>query len=130
MGLNNIRFAGSLITAIAIMFAVVTQSSAQTNMTGSWDLEVSTDQGITTPELSLVQEGMKLTGHYSSASLGESDITGTVNGSNVTISFDANLQGQAAPVSYTGTVDEAGSWSGRLDIADGLLTGTFKATKK
>jgi len=128
--LNNIRLAGNLVTAIAIMFAVVAQSSAQTNMTGSWILEVSSDQGITMPELTLVQEGMKLTGHYSSDALGENDITGMVDGSNVTVSFEADLQGQSASVSYKGTVDEEGVWSGTLDIAGGLLTGTFNAKKK
>ena len=130
MRLNNIRLAGNLVTAIAIMFAVVAQSSAQTNMTGSWILEVSSDQGITMPELTLVQEGMKVTGHYSSDALGENDITGMVDGNNVTVSFEADLQGQSAPVSYTGTVNEEGVWSGTLDIAGGLLTGTFKAKKK
>jgi bacillopeptidase F (M6 metalloprotease family) len=53
-----------------------------------------------------------------------------VDGSNVTVSFEADLQGQSAPVSYKGTVDEEGVWSGTLDIAGGLLTGTFKAKKK
>ena len=130
MGLNNIRLVGNLVTAISIMFAVVAQSSAQTNMTGSWILEVSSDQGITMPELTLVQEGMKLTGHYSSDALGENDITGMVDGGNVTVSFEADLQGQSAPVSYKGTVDEEGVWSGTLDIAGGLLTGTFTAKKE
>ena len=130
MGLNNIRLVGNLVTAIAIMFAVVAQSSAQTNMTGSWILEVSSDQGITMPELTLVQEGMKLTGHYSSDALGENDITGMVDGGNVTVSFEADLQGQSAPVSYKGTVDEEGVWAGTLDIAGGLLTGTFTAKKE
>ena len=129
MRLNHIRLAGSLVTVIAITLAVAAQSSAQTNMTGAWTLEVSSDQGITMPELTLVQEGMKLTGHYSSDALGENDITGMVNGSTITISFDAELQGQSAPVTYTGTVDEEGVWSGTLDIAGGLLTGTFKANK-
>lgn len=130
MRLNNIRLAGNLVTAIAIMFAVVAQSSAQTNMTGSWILEVSSDQGITMPELALVQEGMKLTGHYSSDALGENDITGTVDGRTVTISFEADLQGQSAPVIYKGTLDDEGVWSGTLDIAGGLLGGTFTAKKK
>ncbi len=130
MRLNNIRLAGNLVTAIAIMFAVVAQSSGQTNMTGSWILEVSSDQGITMPELTLVQEGMKLTGHYSSDALGENDITGMVDAGNVTVSFEADLQGQSAPVSYKGTVDEEGVWSGTLDIAGGFLTGTFTAKKK
>jgi len=130
MRLNNIQLAGNLVTAIAIMFAVVAQSSGQTNMTGSWILEVSSDQGITMPELTLVQEGMKLTGHYSSDALGENDITGMVDAGNVTVSFEADLQGQSAPVSYKGTVDEEGVWSGTLDIAGGFLTGTFTAKKK
>ena len=130
MGLNNIRLVGNLVTAIAIMFAVVAQSSAQTNMTGSWILEVSSDQGITMPELTLVQEGMKVTGHYSSDALGENDITGMVDGNKVMVSFEADLQGQSAPVSYKGTVDEEGVWSGTLDIAGGLLTGTFTAKKE
>ena len=130
MRLNNVRITGSLVTAIAIMLTVMAQSSAQTNMTGAWILEVSSDQGITMPELTLVQEGMKLTGHYSSDALGENDITGMVDGGNVTVSFEADLQGQSAPVSYKGTVDEEGVWSGTLDIAGGFLTGTFTAKKK
>lgn len=130
MKLYIIRLACTLITAFTVMFTVATQSSAQANMAGSWALEVSTDQGVTMPELTLAQDGMKLTGQYASGTLGENDIVGMVDGNNVTISFEADLQGQSAPVSYTGTVDEEGIWSGTLDIADGLLTGTFKAKKK
>lgn len=130
MRLINIRLTSILVATVAIMFAVISQSSAQTNMTGSWALEVSTDQGITMPELTLAQDGMKLTGSYSSDTLGNNDVTGMVDGSNVTVSFEANLQGQAASVVYKGTVDGEGVWSGTIDIAGGLLTGTFKGEKK
>ncbi len=130
MRLFTIRFTGALLSAVAIMFAVTSPSNAQTNMAGSWALEVSTTQGTTTPELTLAQEGMKLTGSYSSGTLGKNEVSGTVDGSNVTISFEANLQGQSAPVVYKGTVDGEGVWSGTIDIAGGLLTGTFKGTKK
>jgi len=129
MRLTTIRFAGTLIAAVTIMFAVISQSSAQTNMAGSWSLEVTTDQGTTMPELTIAQDGMKLTGSYSSDTLGENEISGTVDGSNVTISFEADLQGQSAPVVYIGTVDGEGVWSGTIDIAGGLLTGTFKGEK-
>ena len=47
----------------------------------------------------------------------------------VTISFEADLQGQLIPVIYRGTVDDEGEWSGSLDIADGALMGSFTATK-
>lgn len=130
MNLNSLRFAGKLITAIVVMFIITAQSSAQTNMAGSWSLEVSTDQGVTMPELTLVQDGMKLTGQYSSSTLGTNNIIGTVDGNNVTISFQADLQGQSAPVVYKGVVDDKGVWSGSIDIAGGMLSGTFKGQKK
>lgn len=130
MGLNSLRFAGKLLAAMAVIFMVTAQSSAQTNMSGSWSMEVSTDQGVTMPELTLVQDGMKLTGQYSSDTLGNNNDTGTVDGNNVTISFQADLQGQSAPVVYRGTVDADGVWSGSLDIAGGMLSGTFKGEKK
>ncbi|MGJ8690424.1 MAG: hypothetical protein ACSHXZ_13000 [Gammaproteobacteria bacterium] len=130
MGLNSLRFAGKLLAAMAVIFMVTAQSSAQTNMSGSWSMEVSTDQGVTMPELTLVQDGMKLTGQYSSDTLGNNNVTGTVDGNNVTISFQADLQGQSAPVVYRGTVDADGVWSGSLDIAGGMLSGTFKGEKK
>ena len=130
MKLTNIRFAGALVTAVAIMLSVTTQSHAQTNMAGSWTLEVSTSQGTTMPELTLAQDGTKLSGSYSSATLGDSEVSGMVDGNNVTISFEANLQGQSAPVMYKGTVDADGVWSGTIDIAGGMLSGTFTGTKK
>ncbi len=133
MRLNSIRFPRTLIMAIsmiAIMFTFTTPSSAQTNMTVSLALEVSSDQGVTMPQLTLVQDGMKLTGDYSSDALGQAKIMGTVDGRTITISFEADLGGQLAPVTYTGTINDEGVWSGTLDIAGGLLQGTFSAKKK
>ena len=52
-----------------------------------------------------------------------------VDGSTVTIRFMADLQGKGVPVVYSGTVDAEGKMSGRLDIADGMLGGTFTGTR-
>lgn len=130
MRLNSIRIGGALIAATAIMFAGAQQAGAQVMMTGDWTLEVTTDQGVSMPELTLEQDGMKLTGHYSSEALGENDVTGTVDGQNVTVSFMASVEGLGeASVIYAGTVDDEGVWSGTIDIFDGQLTGTFTAKK-
>ena len=119
-----------LVAMMAFTLASADQASAQTaDVAGDWTLTVSTDNGITNPLLTLVQDGETLTGHYSSEALGENDVTGTVNGSTVTISFSADLQGQSLPVVYRGTVDAEGKMSGSMDIADGLLGGTFTATR-
>jgi hypothetical protein len=121
---------GALIAAAAIMFAGAEQASAQVSMTGSWTLEVTTDNGVTMPKLTLEQDGMTLTGHYSSETLGENDVTGTVEGNDVVVSFIAYIEGVGeASIIYVGTVDDEGVWSGTLDILDGQLTGTFTAKK-
>ena len=130
MRLKSIRIGGALIAATALLFAGAQQASAQVMMTGDWTLEVSTDNGVTMPELTLEQDGMKLTGHYVSEALGANEVTGTVDGNKVTVSFMASLEGVGeASVLYIGTVDNEGVWSGTIDILDGQLTGTFTAKK-
>lgn len=103
---------------------------AQTaDVSGTWNLEVRTDQGLTRPTLTLEQSGETLTGQYSSEALGEQEVTGTVDGSDVRISFNAELQGQSLPVVYSGTLGEDGRLTGTLDIAGGAFTGSFTATR-
>jgi hypothetical protein len=93
-------------------------------------MEVTTEAGgTTTPHMTLVQNGTALTGEYSSETLGEADITGTVDGSRVTIRFTASLQGQDVPVLYVATVDAQGVMTGTIDLAGGLATGTFTARR-
>ena len=131
--LNGIRIGGALIAATAIMFAGAEQATAQVNMTGSWALEVTSDAdgAVTMPELTLEQDGMTLTGRYSSAALGENDVVGSVDGNDITISFVAYVEGAGdASVIYSGTVDDEGVWSGTLDIFDGAFTATFTAKKE
>lgn len=102
---------------------------AKVDVTGTWTFEVTTAQGAGTPTVTLKQDGEKLTGHYSSGTLGEADLTGTVKGSDISFTFTADLQGQSAPVSFTGTVESASAMKGSLDIAS-MLTGTFTGKKK
>ena len=119
-----------LVGMMAFTLASAEQVSAQTaDVAGDWTLTVSTDTGVTNPSLTLVQDGETLTGRYSSEALGTNDIRGTVSGSSVTIRFMADLQGQGVPVVYSGTVDAEGKMSGSLDIADGMLGGTFTGTR-
>ena len=115
--------------AIAVAATVAPAVAQTADVSGTWNLEVTTAQGVTTPSFTIEQDGENLTGHYSSEALGEVDFTGTVEGSTVTISFEASLQGQTIPVVYEGTVGEDGTMSGTIDIAAGALTGTFTATR-
>jgi hypothetical protein len=117
--IDNLRWlaagAVALVVFAAVGLAAVGQEPA--NVAGDWMLEVTTDGGgTTTPSVMLEQDGTTLSGHYSSEALGEADVTGTVTGSDFTFSLEADLQGQAIDVTYTGTLQEDGTLSGEIDL--------------
>ena len=118
----------ALLLVVAVFLTFAPRLGAQaTNVTGEWAFNVTTDQGGGTPTITFKQDGEKLTGKYA-GQLGNSDLTGTVKGSDITFNFTVDVQGQQAPVTYKGTV-EKNTMKGTLDIA-GMVNGTFTATKK
>lgn len=121
---------GAAALAVALLVGVVGTAEAaaqEVDVTGTWNMTVQSQQGTTNPTVMLEQEGQELTGHYSSETLGEADVTGTVNGSEITFSFTASVGGQSVPVSYTATVD-GDSMSGSLSLA-GQNAGSFTAER-
>jgi hypothetical protein len=117
----------ALIVMAAAAGAVAQQS--KTDVTGKWAFNVQTDAGSGTPTVTLKQDGEKLTGHYSSANLGEAELTGTIKGKDIKFSFSADAGGQAVQVTYTGTVDTNDSMKGSVDLG-GLAQGTFTAKRQ
>ena len=115
--------------ALALLLVGAAPLSAQVNMTGTWALTVDVDGAISNPELVLVQSGVSITGRYISAQLGETDVMGTVEGTNVTLTFEVNVGGQSLAGEYAGTVNAEGVWTGTLDLS-GFASGTFSATKQ
>jgi hypothetical protein len=113
-------FAAGLLTAARL-------DAQGTNVSGEWLFNVTTDQGGGTPTITFKQDGEKLTGKYI-GQLGSADLTGTVKGNAIHFTFTIDAQGQAAPVTYDGTV-EKNTIKGKLDIG-GMVNGTFTATKK
>lgn len=128
---NWMRLTNMLIAAGAVLAVATAPVDAQTaNVAGAWTMSVTTDAGgTTTPSLTLEQDGTALTGHYSSETLGEADVTGTVEGNRVTIRFSADMLGQEVPVVYAATLGDDGVLTGTIDLAGGLATGTFTARR-
>lgn len=104
-------------------------SAQKIDITGKWAFTVETDGGGGTPTITFKQEGEKLTGHYS-GQLGESDLTGTVKGTNVEFKFSASAQGQEIDAVYKGTIVDKDNMKGTLALAGGQLNGTFTAKRQ
>lgn len=120
------------LAAVAFALLVVSVVSAQgqkLNIAGKWIFEVQTDAGTGTPTVTIKQDGEKVSGHYSSQTLGEADFTGTLKGQALTFNFQADLQGMAVPVTYVATVDSDSSMKGTIDIG-GAASGTFTGKKQ
>src|SRR5262245_11124839 len=121
-----------IVAAVAFIgLAGVTGLSAQAkvDLTGKWVFDVVTDAGGGTPTVTFKQDGAKLSGIYWSQTLGEADLTGTVQGENVTFTFQADLQGQGVPVTYQATIQSKDAMKGTIDIG-GLATGTFTGKRQ
>ena len=116
--------------ALALALCAAPLQAQTTDVAGTWELSVTTDQGVTTPSVTFEQDGGTLSGSYSSATLGEAGVRGTVDGAVVRWSFSANLQGQDIPVAYEGTVADDGTMSGTIDVAGGMIGGTFTARRR
>jgi hypothetical protein len=117
-----------LMLALGVALAVTTAAQG-VNVTGKWVFDVQTGQGGGQPTITFQQDGEKLTGHYSSQTLGEADFTGTVKGTAIQFGFTADVQGNAIDVAYTGTVD-GNTMKGSVSMAGGQLSGTFSGKKQ
>ena len=118
-----------LVVVMALLVVSAAAAQQKLNITGKWVFEVQTDAGTGTPTVTFKQDGEKVSGHYSSMTLGEADFTGTLKGQALTFNFNADLQGQAVPVTYTATVDSASTMKGTIDIG-GAASGTFTGKKQ
>ena len=105
------------------------QAPAKLDVTGAWAFEVQTEAGTGTPTVTFKQDGEKLTGHYSSAFLGEAELAGSIKGSAIEFSVSANVQGNAVTLTFAGTVDDANSMKGKVSFA-GMGEGTFTGKRK
>ena len=103
------------------------QGETRTDVSGTWAFQVEFSGGTGTPTMTFKQDGEKLTGHYS-GQLGEAPLAGTVKGNAIEFSIDVDIQGTAAHIVYSGTVDKD-SMKGTVKLAD-FGEGTFTAKKK
>ena len=102
----------TLLIIIGLAFSAV----AAADLTGTWLLTVESDQGTSNPSVVLKQEGNELTGTYKSPQLGETPLTGSVDGDSFKFKVSLSMQGQDFAIDYSGKAN-GGEMSGELDLA-------------
>ena len=124
---GRIAAAGAIVVLVFGLSAARGAAQAKVDVTGKWAFNVETAAGAGTPSMTFKQDGEKLTGHYS-GQLGESDLTGTVKGADISFTFTIDAQGTMIKATYTGTA-EKDAMKGKV-VLEGLGEGTFTAKKQ
>jgi len=125
---KSLRMVAAMAMVIGLSSPVAAQA-VKIDVSGTWAFTVQTDAGTGSPTVTLKQDGADLTGHYSSTTLGEADLKGSVKGKDLKFTFTADVQGTALEVTYTGTIEDKDTLKGTLDLG-GYAQGTFTAKRK
>ena len=102
------------------------QEKPAPTLTGSWAFEVTHAAGVSTPTVTITQTGEKLAGKYS-GSYGESELTGTIKGTEFTFTVEIGTE-QKVKVVYTGTL-ATDTVKGNVSMGE-LGEGTFTGKRK
>lgn len=112
-------FAVAAMTAGAVVATVPSAAIAaapSADISGTWATEFDSQVGKQTYTYTFKVEGNTLTGH-SKSNLGESDLTGTVDGDKVTFVENLDYQGTPLAITYTGQIVSAGEIKFKRDVA-------------
>ncbi len=94
-----------LVVILGIVATVLTVAvTAQTDVTGKWDMTIDTDQGAAPGTLTLTQDGEKLTGELASDQ-GTLEFEGTIIGDKVAWVAEVDAGGAFIEITVEGTVD-------------------------
>ena len=97
------------------------------NITGTWEISVESPQGAMTITANYKQEGEKLTGTHVSE-MGESPLTGTVVGNQITYTLTIDMGGQQMSLVHKAKV-EGDTITGTADFG-GMGTATWTVKRK
>ena len=103
--------------AVAAVSPTVALAAAPTaDISGTWTASFDSQVGQQTYTYTFKVEGGTLTGH-SKSNLGESDLTGAVDGDKVTFVENLKCQDQTLAIAYTGQIASADEIAFKRDVA-------------
>jgi hypothetical protein len=126
--MSRVTVAAGVVVALVWAPAAARAQGDKVDVTGKWAFAVETAAGSGTPTMTFKQDGEKLTGHYS-GQLGESELTGTVKGHDISFTFSGDAQGTKVDAAYTGTIESKDAMKGKVTLI-GLGDGTWTAKRQ
>lgn len=124
-------FAAATVSTTAIVAlapSVAIAAPAAADVGGTWNTSFDSQVGKQTYTYTFKVDGGKLTGH-SKSNLGESDLTGTVDGDKITFVENLKYQDQTLAITYTGQIVSADEIKFKRDVA-GQGGEEFTATRQ
>jgi hypothetical protein len=120
----DLMFAVTPVVTMLMVAVVVFLEPAK--VAGKWNASLKLETIQSTPSLTFVQDGEKLTGTYQGY-YGASPIEGTVKEKEIAFTVTYTIEGSKIQAFYSGTVD-GDSMGGRVEF-EGAGSGTWSATR-
>ncbi len=121
------RYARTWAVVFALVLVGVPFTLAQAGVAGTWQLTFQTDQGAVDADMTLKQDGQKVTGSLISPQ-GEAPIDGTFTDGKLVLSMSVDAGGQALVITFNGAL-EKDTLKGDVDFG-GFGSATWSATRK
>jgi hypothetical protein len=102
--------------ALAIVLFTSAAGYAQTGVAGDWELTLNTPQGANTVNVSVKQDGEKITGTLTSP-MGSVPFTGTAIGDTVKVVAPLDIQGQTLELSFDAKIS-GNTLDGKVKLGD------------
>ena len=114
-------------TLLALSLLTASPVFAQTNITGDWDVTVTSPQGTNTTPVTFKQEGAKVSGMFKSPQGTLPFENGSVTGDDLKFTFTINAQGMELPITLTGKIT-GDTIAGKADFG-GFAEGDWSAKR-
>ena len=114
-------------TLLALSLLTASPVFAQTNITGDWDVTVTSPQGTNTTPVTFKQEGAKVSGMFKAPQGTLPFENGSVTGDDLKFTFTINAQGMELPITLTGKIT-GDTIAGKADFG-GFAEGDWTAKR-
>lgn len=118
-----------MLGALAARAPAQSKDASKIDLTGTWALTVNSQGQTGQSEVTLIQRGDSLIGRYTSQTLGDLEVVGSVKGREFAFAYSAAMNGQPLTVNVKGIVQNPDSLSGTATMGP-LGNATFSAKRQ